>query len=74
MSLLTINSQPYMVIPILQSHLTLSDHESSKSRSLRFQSAISCKGAELGPMLLLTINRKAHNYGESNDTVTFDLE
>ena len=32
------------------SDLTLSD--------LRFQSLIFCKGAELGPMLLLNINRK----------------
>ena len=32
------------------------------------------KGAELGPMLLLTINRKPCNNGESNDTSTSDLE
>ncbi len=38
--------------------LTFSHLERSKSRSLRFQSLISRKGAELGPMLLLTINRQ----------------
>ncbi len=32
----------------------------SKSRSLRFRSFVSCKGAELGHMLLLNINRKAY--------------
>ena len=42
------------------SHLTLSDLERSKSRSRRFRSLISSKGAELGHTLLLTINRKAH--------------
>ncbi len=42
------------------SHLTLSDLEGSNSRSLTFQSLISCKGAELGHMLLLTIDRKAY--------------
>ncbi len=40
------------------SHLTLSDLERSVSRSLRFQSIMSRKGAELGHMLLLNINRK----------------
>ncbi len=34
---------------------------------------MSCKGAELDPMLLLNNNRQAL-YGESNDTMTFDLE
>ena len=38
--------------------LTLSDLERSKSRSVGFQSLISRKGAELGHMLLLAINRK----------------
>ncbi len=42
------------------SDLTLSDLERSKSRSLRFQSVISREGAKLGPMLLLTINRKPY--------------
>ncbi len=42
------------------SHLTLSDPERSKSRSLIFRSIISGKGAELGHMLLLNISRKAY--------------
>ncbi len=42
------------------SHLTLNDFEWAKSRSLRFRSIISRKGAELGHMLLLNINRKAY--------------
>ncbi len=42
------------------SDLTLSDLERSKSRSLRFKGVISCKGCELGPMLLLTNNRKTY--------------
>ena len=42
----------------MASLLTLSDIERSKQRSLRFQRVISCKGAELEPMLLLIINRK----------------
>ena len=49
----------------------LSDLERSISRSLRFRNLISSKGAELGPVLLLNINRKA--YGESNDAITFDI-
>ena len=56
--------------PVTLSHLTLSDLERSNLRSLTFQSLISCKGPELGHMLLLNINSI---YGESNDTVTFDL-
>ncbi len=40
--------------------LTLSDLERLNARSLGFQSLIFCKGAELGPMLLLTINRKPY--------------
>ena len=40
--------------------LSLSDLERSKSRPLRFQSLISRKGAELGPILLLIINRKPY--------------
>ncbi len=42
------------------SHLTLSDLERSKSRSLRFRSILTHKGAELGHILLLNINRKAY--------------
>ena len=45
---------------ITSSLWTLGDLERSKSKSLRFQSLISRKGAELGPMLLLTINRKPY--------------
>ena len=44
----------------VQGHLFLSDLERSKSRPLRFRSLMSCKGSELGHMLLLTINRKAY--------------
>ncbi len=56
------------------SALTLSDLERSKSRALIFESVLSRKGAKLSPMLLITINRKPYNYGESNDTITFDVE
>ena len=42
------------------SFLTLSDFERSTSRSLGFQCLISRKGVELGPMLLLIINRKPY--------------
>ena len=42
------------------SDLTLSDLERSYSRSIRFQSGIPCKGAKLGPKLILTINRKPY--------------
>ena len=45
--------------PMTLSYLTLSHLERSKSRSLIFQSIISRKGAELGHMLFLNINRKA---------------
>ncbi len=61
-----------MESPTAQLDLTLSDLERSKSRSPTFQSLIFRNGAKLGPMLLLTINRKP--YGESNNTMTFDLE
>ncbi len=44
---------------MVSSHLTL-NLERSKSRSPRFRSLISRKGAELGPMLLLNINRKPY--------------
>ncbi len=71
------------------SHLTLSDLERSYSMSLRFRRPISCKGAELGYMLLLNINRKANMWSQmtqsdltlqdqiqshSHFTVTFDPE
>ena len=45
--------------PTKLSHMTLSDLERSNSRSLKFWSLISRKGAELGHMLLLNFNRKA---------------
>ena len=44
----------------MTSLLTLSELERSKLRSLVFQSLISRKGAELGPMLPLTINKKSY--------------
>ncbi len=47
-----------MVSARTSSLLTLSDPE--RSKSLRFQSLISCKGAELNPMLPLIVNRKPH--------------
>ena len=42
------------------SHLTLRNLERSKQRSLRFGSLISRKSAQLGPMLLLNIDRKPY--------------
>ncbi len=44
-----------MASPMALSNLTLTDLERSKSRSL-IQSLISRKGAELGPMLVLTLS------------------
>ncbi len=41
--------------PMTPSHLTLGDLERSKSRSLKFSSLVSRKGAKLGPMLLLNV-------------------
>ncbi len=49
-----------MPSPMAPLHLTLSDLERSKSMSLRFRSLISRKGVQLGPMLLLNINRKPY--------------
>ncbi len=57
MLLLNINRKAYKGIHMILSHLTLSDLERSNSRSLAFQSLISCKGAELGHMLLLNSDR-----------------
>ena len=68
-----INRKPYMESPMTLSHLTLSDLERSKSRSLRFQSLISCKGAEIGHKLLLNINRKAY-MGSPMTVSHLDLE
>ena len=59
-----------MVSPMTPLHLTLSDLERSKSRSLRFQSLISRNGGELDPILLLTINREAYMVSP----MTFDIE
>ncbi len=57
---------------------TLSDLERSNSRSIRFQCVISRKGAKLGPMLLLNINRKPYFYIGSpislSDLTLGDLE
>ncbi len=52
MLLLNINRKVYMGSPKTLLHLNLSDLERSKSEPLRFQTLISCKGAELGHMLL----------------------
>ncbi len=49
-----------MPILITSSLWTLSDLERSKSRSFGLQDLISRKGAELGPMSLLSINRKPY--------------
>ncbi len=57
MSQLTINRKSYMASLITPSLWTLSDLERSKSKSFRFQSLISRKGADYGRMLLLPINR-----------------
>ena len=57
---LNIDRKPYMGSPMALPHLTLSDLETSKSRSLTLQSLISHKGVKLGHMLLLTINRKPY--------------
>ena len=58
---------------ITSSLWTLGGLERSKSKSLRFQSLISHKGAELDPMN--PINHQQETlYGDSNDTITFDLE
>ncbi len=65
-----------MASPVKSTHLTLSDHEESNSRTLRFRSLISCEGAELGHMLLLNINRKAYMESPmtSLDLIRSDLE
>ncbi len=49
-----------MTSPMTSSHLPLSDLERPNSRSLRFRRLMSSKGAELGHMLLLNIDRKAY--------------
>ncbi len=71
-----VTRKPCMTSPMTSSHLTLSDLERSNSRSLIYQSLISCTGAELGPMLLLNINRKAYMGSQiTSSHLTFsDLE
>ena len=59
MLLLSINGKAYFGESNDITHLTLGDHERLKSRSFRFRSNISRKGAASGHMLLLNINRKA---------------
>ncbi len=49
-----------MATLITKSLWTLGDLERSKSKSLRFQSLIFRKEAELDPILLLIINRKPY--------------
>ncbi len=60
MLLLTINRKPCMGNAMTLSHLTLSDLERSKPRSLGVQSLISRIGTKLRPILLLRINRKPY--------------
>ncbi len=57
MLLLDTTRKPSMGSPMTRPHLTL--NESSKLRSLRFQSIASRKGVKLGDILLLNIKRKA---------------
>ncbi len=52
MLLLNINRETNMGSPMLLSNLTLGDIGRSKSRELTIRNIISCKGAELGPILL----------------------
>ena len=62
MATVYISRKQYVESQMAPSHLTLRNPERSKSMSLRFLSltCISCKGADLGHMLLLNINRKAY--------------
>ncbi len=59
--------------PTVPSDVTLSDPERSKSKPFTFGSVIAHKRGELDFTLLLVTNRKSI-YGESNGTITFDLE
>ena len=59
MLLLNINRKAYISLMTL-SHCILSDTEMSNSRSLRFQSLISCRGAELGHKLLWCYSPPRH--------------
>ena len=67
-----INRKPYMMSQMTPSYLTFSDIERLKSRTLRFRSLISCKGAEVGHVLLLKYKQESI-YGESIDAITLDL-
>ncbi len=44
------------------SHLTLSDLKGQSQGRSDFEVFLSCKGAELGHMLLLNFNRNAYRY------------
>ena len=57
----------------LQWHHHISPWVTLKGQSQVTQISKTCKGAELGHVLLLNINRKAYNYGESIGAITFDL-
>ncbi len=48
------------IFEILSLRFLMIFFQRSNPRSLRFRSLISCEGAELGHILLLNINRKAH--------------
>ncbi len=58
--LINMSRKAYMESRMTPSHLTLSDLERSKSGSLTLRSIISCKGADIGHMLLSNINRKTY--------------
>ena len=60
MLLLNINEKPYIVSQMAPSYLTLGDPEMSNLMSLRFRGHIYQKGAKLGHVLLLNINRKPY--------------
>ena len=62
-----------MASPMSSLVLTLSDLERSTSRSLGFQCLISRKGAELGPMLLLIINRKPYMASPMTSLLTLSV-
>ncbi len=62
--LLDIGRKSYMGSPMVPLDLTLSDLERLNSRSSRFQGLISREGASIGPMLILTINRKRYMWSQ----------
>ena len=61
MLLLNTNRKPYIRSPMTQLNLTFRDLEMSKSRSFRFQSPVSHKGAYLGYILVLNPYRMSFN-------------